>query len=201
MPANAKIIRGKGIISGGPPRKIEAGPISDAPCTADEIASLRQEVEDLRVRLRSIRSGGVPSRVVHVTKYSFSDDGLRVKIYVHFDQTLLDFREKTKLPPSLITGTAGIWSHFTASSAEVHVMTMVRKPFWAANDDAVVKHVLKLDMLVHEIIPSKCSCKVVAEKGRLVLSLRKADPKRPWQQVTQTRPPEPPEDPNGDSDD
>jgi hypothetical protein len=186
VPANAKTIRGDGIISGGPPQKIEppgSAVVSDDN-TDDEVEALRQEVEDLRLKLRANKPGGVPSRVVHVAKYSFCDDGPKVKIYVELEATLLTAREKCRSPPSLMTGTGGIWSNFTASSAEVHVITMCRKPFWAPNDDAVIKHILKLEPLVHDITPGRCACKVVEEKGRIVLSLRKADPEKIWRQVT-----------------
>ena len=79
-----------------------------------------------------------------ITKYAFSDEGAKAKLYIDVDRSLL---QSSATQTSRVMSVAGCWVEFSELSVDFQLVSPVRNPFWAPDTDAVIKHVLKLDLL------------------------------------------------------
>jgi len=135
IPVDAKIITGPGLVAGGPPQRL-SGPDG----AIDEIRRL------------SPVSKNVPSQptqeAVGLKEYSWSDEGMQVKVYVPCEC----------LPAGATEGL--ITSKFDQASLRLEIATLPVRFF-------------KLDKISKDIVPEGCKVRVNAAKGKITITLSK----------------------------
>ena len=171
VPEDAKTISGEGLThTGQGPRRLDgaAATAGDAPDDAS-MEGLRQELARLRARLvdnRVRRPEAVPLK-----KYAFADGEGTCKIYIDFALGELRARRTEEDGSARHCLDAGVVASF--ERRRVRVVVVVPN---AAGDDSRREFAVNLAC---DIVPKHCSYKFVAEKNRVVVSLRKAEAV-PW---------------------
>ncbi|CAH0366594.1 unnamed protein product [Pelagomonas calceolata] len=172
VPEDAKTISGEGLThTGQGPRRLDgaAATVADAP--ADEsMEGLRAEVARLRARLADAARVRRPE-TSPLKKYAFADGEETCKIYIEFAAGELRARRTEEDGSARHCLDAGVVASF--ERRRVRVVVVVPD---AAGDDSRREFAVNLAC---DIVPKHCSYKVVAEKNRVVVSLRKAEAV-PW---------------------
>ena len=176
MPDNAKIISGAGITTGCGPQRLdpEHGEAAEASSPAAGDAALRAEIDRLKSRVSAMaqrRATETP-----LTKYSFSDSKDNVKVYVEVPPTALHSRKTSDDGDVRNCSDAGIVARFQRRSFTL----VIAKPSVDTAVDSVERYKLDISNLRYDVVPAKCTYKLVAEKGRVVVTLRKADVLNEW---------------------
>ena len=171
VPEDAKTISGEGLThTGQGPRRLDgdAATADDAP-DDQSMEGLRQEVARLRARLADKRVRR--PETVPLKKYAFADGGETCKIYIEFAAGELRARRTGEDGSARHCLDAGVVASF--ERRRVRVVVVVPD---AAGDDSRREFAVNLAC---DIVPKHCSYKVVPEKNRVVVSLRKAEAV-PW---------------------
>ncbi|KAH8076662.1 hypothetical protein JL721_680 [Aureococcus anophagefferens] len=176
VPDNAKIISGAGITTGCGPQRLdpEHGEAAEASSPAAGDAALRAEIDRLKSRVSAMaqrRATETP-----LTKYSFSDSKDNVKVYVEVPPTALHSRKTSDDGDVRNCSDAGIVARFQRRSFTL----VIAKPSVDTAVDSVERYKLDISNLRYDVVPAKCTYKLVAEKGRVVVALRKADVLNEW---------------------
>ena len=170
VPEDAKTISGEGLThTGQGPRRLD-GDAATKPPTADSVDALRAEVARLRARLADAARGRRPE-AVPLKKYAFADGEETCKIYIEFAAGQLRARRTEEDGSARHCLDAGVVASF--ERRRVRVVVVVPD---AAGDDSRREFAVNLAC---DIVPKHCSYKVVPEKHRVVVSLRKAEAV-PW---------------------
>ena len=172
VPEDAKTISGEGLThTGQGPRRLDgaAATADDAP-DGESMEGLRQEVARLRARLADAARVRRPE-AVPLKKYAFADGEETCKIYIEFAAGELRSRRTEEDGSARHCLDAGVVASF--ERRRVRVVVVVPD---AAGDDSRREFAVNLAC---DIVPKHCSYKVVAEKNRVVVSLRKAEAV-PW---------------------
>ena len=172
VPEDAKTISGEGLThTGQGPRRLDgaAATADDAP-DGESMEGLRQEVARLRARLADAARVRRPE-TSPLRKYAFADGEETCKIYIEFAAGELRSRRTEEDGSSRNCLDAGVVASF--ERRRVRVVVVVPN---AAGDDSRREFAVNLAC---DIVPKHCSYKVVAEKNRVVVSLRKAEAV-PW---------------------
>ena len=156
--------------TGQGPRRLDgaAATAGDAPDDAS-MEGLRQEVARLRARLADARVRRPETSPLK--KYAFADGEETCKIYIDFAAGELRARRTEGDGSARHCLDAGVVASF--ERRRVRVVVVVPN---AAGDDSRREFAVNLAC---DIVPKHCSYKVVAEKNRVVVSLRKAEAV-PW---------------------
>jgi len=141
IPADAKIITGPGLVAGGPPQKL-SGPDG----AIDEIR--RKDPANSNAGKNAESQQEPTKEAIGLKEYSWSDDGMQVKVYVPCDCLPAGATE------SLIS------SKFEKRSFRLEIATRPVRFF-------------KLDKLSKDIVPEGCKVRVNAAKGKITISLSK----------------------------
>ena len=170
VPEDAKTISGEGLThTGQGPRRLDgAAATADTPDGAS-MEGLRQEVARLRARLADKRIRRPETSPLK--KYAFADGEETCKIYIEFAAGELRARRTEEDGSARHCLDAGVVASF--ERRRVRVVVVVPD---AAGDDSRREFAVNLAC---DIVPKHCSYKVVAEKNRVVVSLRKAEAV-PW---------------------
>jgi hypothetical protein len=171
VPEDAKTISGEGLThTGEGPRRLDgdAATVADAP-DDESMEGLRQEVARLRARLADARVRRPETSPLK--KYAFADGEETCKIYIEFAAGQLRARRTEEDGSARHCLDAGVVASF--ERRRVRVVVVVPN---AAGDDSRREFAVNLAC---DIVPKHCSYKVVAEKNRVVVSLRKAEAV-PW---------------------
>ena len=172
VPEDAKTISGEGLThTGQGPRRLDgaAATADDAP-DGESMEGLRQEVARLRARLADAARVRRPE-TVPLKKYAFADGEETCKIYIDFAAGELRARRTEEDGSARHCLDAGAVALF--ERRRVRVVVVVPN---AAGDDSRREFSVNLAC---DIVPKHCSYKVVPEKHRVVVSLRKAEAV-PW---------------------
>ena len=170
VPEDAKTISGEGLThTGQGPRRLD-GAAATEPSAADSVDALRAEVARLRARLADAARVRRPE-TVPLKKYAFADGEETCKIYIEFAAGELRARRTEEDGSARHCLDAGVVASF--ERRRVRVVVVVPD---AAGDDSRREFSVNLAC---DIVPKHCSYKVVAEKNRVVVSLRKAEAV-PW---------------------
>ena len=170
VPEDAKTISGEGLThTGQGPRRLD-GDAATAPPAADSVDALQAEMARLRARLADAARVRRPE-TLPLKKYAFADGEVTCKIYVDFALGELRARRTEEDGSARHCLDAGVVASF--ERRRVRVVVVVPD---AAGDDSRREFAVNLAC---DIVPKHCSYKVVAEKNRVVVSLRKAEAV-PW---------------------
>ena len=172
VPEDAKTISGEGLThTGQGPRRLDgaAATADDAP-DDQSMEGLRAEVARLRARLADAARVRRPE-TVPLKKYAFADGEETCKIYIDFAAGELRARRTEEDGSARHCLDAGVVASF--ERRRVRVVVVVPD---AAGDDSRREFAVNLAC---DIVPKHCPYKVVAEKNRVVVSLRKAEAV-PW---------------------
>ena len=172
VPEDAKTISGEGLThTGQGPRRLDgaAATAGDAP-DDESMEGLRQELARLRARLADAARVRRPE-TSPLKKYAFADGEETCKIYIEFAAGELRARRTDEDGSARHCLDAGVVASF--ERRRVRVVVVVPD---AAGDDSRREFAVNLAC---DIVPKHCSYKVVAEKNRVVVSLRKAEAV-PW---------------------
>ena len=171
VPEDAKTISGEGLThTGQGPRRLDgaAATAGDAP-DDESMEGLRAEVARLRARLADARVRR--PETVPLKKYAFADGEETCKIYIEFAAGELRARRTEEDGSSRNCLDAGVVACFERRRVKIVVVTPV-----TSGDDVRQEFAVSLAC---DIVPKHCSYKVVPEKHRVVVSLRKAEAV-PW---------------------
>ena len=170
VPEDAKTISGEGLThTGQGPRRLD-GDAATAPPAADSVDALQAEMARLRARLADAARVRRPE-TLPLKKYAFADGEATCKIYIDFAAGQLRARRTEEDGSARHCLDAGVVASF--ERRRVRVVVVVPD---AAGDDSRREFAVNLAC---DIVPKHCSYKVVAEKNRVVVSLRKAEAV-PW---------------------
>ena len=170
VPEDAKTISGEGLThTGQGPRRLDGDAATVVP-DDESTEGLRQEVARLRARLADAARVRRPE-TVPLKKYAFADGEETCKIYIEFAAGELRARRTEEDGSSRNCLDAGVVASFERRRVKIVVLTPA-----TSGDD--VRHEFAVS-LACDIVPKHCSYKVVAEKNRVVVSLRKAEAV-PW---------------------
>ena len=170
VPEDAKTISGEGLThTGQGPRRLD-GDAATEPPAADSVDALQAEMARLRARLADAARVRRPE-TVPLKKYAFADGEETCKIYIEFAAGELRARRTEEDGSSRNCLDAGVVASFERRRVKIVVLTPA-----TSGDD--VRHEFAVS-LACDIVPKHCSYKVVAEKNRVVVSLRKAEAV-PW---------------------
>ena len=170
VPEDAKTISGEGLThTGEGPRRLD-GDAATAPPAADSVDALQAEMARLRARLADAARVRRPE-TLPLKKYAFADGEGTCKIYIDFAAGQLRMRRTEEDGSARHCLDAGVVASF--ERRRVRVVVVVPN---AAGDDSRREFAVNLAC---DIVPKHCSYKVVAEKNRVVVSLRKAEAV-PW---------------------
>ena len=171
VPEDAKTISGEGLThTGQGPRRLDGDAATAGDVPDDEsMEGLRQEVARLRARLADTR--GRRPETSPLKKYAFADGEETCKIYIEFAAGELRARRTEEDGSARHCLDAGVVASF--ERRRVRVVVVVPN---AAGDDSRREFAVNLAC---DIVPKHCSYKVVPEKHRVVVSLRKAEAV-PW---------------------
>ena len=170
VPEDAKTISGEGLThTGQGPRRLD-GDAATAPPTADSVDALQAEMARLRARLADAARVRRPE-TLPLKKYAFADGEGTCKIYIDFAAGQLRARRTEEDGSARHCLDAGVVASF--ERRRVRVVVVVPD---AAGDDSRREFAVNLAC---DIVPKHCSYKVVPEKHRVVVSLRKAEAV-PW---------------------
>jgi hypothetical protein len=169
VPEDAKTISGEGLThTGQGPRRLD-GDAATEPPAADSVDALQAEMARLRARLANTR--GRRPETSPLKKYAFADGEATCKIYIEFAAGELRARRTEEDGSARHCLDAGVVASF--ERRRVRVVVVVPD---AAGDDSRREFAVNLAC---DIVPKHCSYKVVPEKHRVVVSLRKAEAV-PW---------------------
>ncbi len=170
VPEDAKTISGEGLThTGQGPRRLD-GNAGTEPPAADSVDALQAEMARLRARLADAARVRRPE-AVPLKKYAFADGEETCKIYIEFAAGELRSRRTEEDGSARHCLDAGVVASF--ERRRVRVVVVVPD---AEGDDSRREFAVNLAC---DIVPKHCSYKVVAEKNRVVVSLRKAEAV-PW---------------------
>ena len=170
VPEDAKTISGEGLThTGQGPRRLD-GDAATAPPAADSVDALQAEMARLRARLADAARVRRPE-TLPLKKYAFADGEETCKIYIDFAAGELRSRRTEEDGSARHCLDAGVVASF--ERRRVRVVVVVPN---AEGDDSRREFAVSLAC---DIVPKHCSYKVVAEKNRVVVSLRKAEAV-PW---------------------
>ena len=172
VPEDAKTIRGEGLThTGQGPRRLDgaAATAGDAP-DDESMEGLRQELARLRARLADAARVRRPE-TSPLKKYAFADGEETCKIYIEFAAGELRARRTEEDGSARHCLDAGVVASFERRRVRVVVVVPT-----AEGDDSRREFAVNLAC---DIVPKHCSYKVVPEKHRVVVSLRKAEAV-PW---------------------
>ena len=172
VPEDAKTISGEGLThTGQGPRRLDgAAATADVAPDDESMEGLRQEVARLRARLADAARVRRPE-TSPLKKYAFADGEETCKIYIEFEAGDLRARRTEEDGSARHCLDAGVVASF--ERRRVRVVVVVPN---AEGDDSRREFAVNLAC---DIVPKHCSYKVVAEKNRVVVSLRKAEAV-PW---------------------
>jgi hypothetical protein len=172
VPEDAKTISGEGLThTGQGPRRLDGdGDATTVVPDNESMEGLRQEVARLRARLADAARVRRPE-TSPLKKYAFADGEETCKIYIEFAAGELRARRTEEDGSARHCLDAGVVASF--ERRRVRVVVVVPD---AAGDDSRREFAVNLAC---DIVPKHCSYKVVAEKNRVVVSLRKAEAV-PW---------------------
>ena len=170
VPEDAKTISGEGLThTGQGPRRLD-GNAGTEPPAADSVDALQAEMARLRARLADAARVRRPE-TLPLKKYAFADGEETCKIYIEFAAGELRARRTDEDGSARHCLDAGVVAYF--ERRRVRVVVVVPD---AAGDDSRREFAVNLAC---DIVPKHCSYKVLAEKNRVVVSLRKAEAV-PW---------------------
>ena len=170
VPEDAKTISGEGLThTGQGPRRLDGAAATEPPA-ADSVDALQAEMARLRARLADAARVRRPE-TLPLKKYAFADGEGTCKIYIDFALGELRARRTEEDGSARHCLDAGVVASF--ERRRVRVVVVVPN---AAGDDSRREFAVNLAC---DIVPKHCSYKVVAEKNRVVVSLRKAEAV-PW---------------------
>ncbi|CAE7395056.1 unnamed protein product [Symbiodinium natans] len=180
VPDHAKVRAGPGLVTGGAPVKLGAdGQPKDAGypgsehdgegAQAEVVAELRRRVEELEGQLMQVRASARP-----ITQFSFSDEGVKCKVYVDVEKDILE--RQTVEEGVCTTHEAAVVVSFFERSCSIRVAVP------GADGLAVERRALTL-VGDSDLVLEKCSYKVDRSKGRITISFYKKDEKKRWQSV------------------
>ena len=170
VPEDAKTISGEGLThTGQGPRRLDGAAATAGEPDDESMEGLRAEVARLRARLADARVRRPETSPLK--KYAFADGEETCKIYIEFAAGDLRARRTEEDGSSRNCLDAGVVASF--ERRRVRVVVVVPN---AAGDDSRREFAVNLAC---DIVPKHCSYKVVAEKNRVVVSLRKAEAV-PW---------------------
>ena len=170
VPEDAKTISGEGLThTGQGPRRLDGAAATEPPA-ADLVDALQAEMARLRARLADAARVRRPE-TLPLKKYAFADGEETCKIYIEFAAGELRSRRTEEDGSARHCLDAGVVASF--ERRRVRVVVVVPD---AAGDDSRREFAVNLAC---DIVPKHCSYKVVAEKNRVVVSLRKAEAV-PW---------------------
>ena len=165
VPEDAKTISGEGLThTGEGPRRLDGAAATEPPA-ADSVDALQAEMALLRARLAEARVRRPETSPLK--KYAFADGEATCKIYIDFAAGELRARRTEEDGSARHCLDAGVVASF--ERRRVRVVVVVPN---AAGDDSRREFAVNLAC---DIVPKHCSYKVVAEKNRVVVSLRKAE--------------------------
>lgn len=184
VPQDAKVRSGPGLVTGGPPRKIEpatgqelggGGSGSDEDAAANEaMAELRNQIAKLEKELIDARGGGVG----RISKYSWVDEEAKVKVYLEVGPAL--GQSNVERPDNAVLhAESGVTVQFSGRACEVNVFTPVTEDPMAAP-----RRLAASVTTPHEVLPAKCTYRVDREKGKITLVFRKRTETKAWSKVT-----------------
>ena len=170
VPEDAKTISGEGLThTGEGPRRLDGAAATEPPA-ADSVDALQAEMARLRARLADAARVRRPE-TLPLKKYAFADGEETCKIYIDFAAGELRARRTKEDGSARHCLDAGVVASF--ERRRVRVVVVVPD---AEGDDSRREFAVNLAC---DIVPKHCSYKVVAEKNRVVVSLRKAEAV-PW---------------------
>jgi len=170
VPEDAKTISGEGLThTGEGPRRLDGAAATEPPA-ADSVDALQAEMARLRARLADAARVRRPE-TSPLKKYAFADGEATCKIYIDFAAGQLRARRTDEDGSARHCLDAGVVASF--ERRRVRVVVVVPN---AEGDDSRQEFAVNLAC---DIVPKHCSYKVVAEKNRVVVSLRKAEAV-PW---------------------
>ena len=171
VPEDAKTISGEGLThTGQGPRRLDGAAATAGEPDDESMEGLRAEVARLRARLADAARVRRPE-TSPLKKYAFADGEETCKIYIEFAAGDLRARRTEEDGSARHCLDAGAVASF--ERRRVRVVVVVPD---AAGDDSRREFAVNLAC---DIVPKHCSYKVVAEKNRVVVSLRKAEAV-PW---------------------
>ena len=169
VPEDAKTISGEGLThTGQGPRRLDGAAATEPPA-ADSVDALQAEMARLRARLAEARVRRPETSPLK--KYAFADGEGTCKVYIEFGAGELRARRTDEDGAARHCLDAGVVASF--ERRRVRVVVVVPD---AAGDDSRREFAVNLAC---DIVPKHCSYKVVPEKHRVVVSLRKAEAV-PW---------------------
>ena len=167
VPEDAKTISGEGLThTGQGPRRLDGAAATTGEPDDESMEGLRQEVARLRARLADAARVRRPE-AVPLKKYAFADGEETCKIYIDFAAGQLRARRTDEDGSARHCLEAGVVASF--ERRRVRVVVVVPN---AEGDDSRREFAVNLAC---DIVPKHCSYKVVAEKNRVIVSLRKAE--------------------------
>ena len=170
VPEDAKTISGEGLThTGQGPRRLD-GDAATEPLTADSVDALQAEMARLRARLADAARVRRPE-TVPLKKYAFADGEATCKVYIDFAAGELRARRTEEDGSARHCLDAGVVASFERRRVKIVVVTPA-----TSGDDVRQEFAVSLAC---DIVPKHCSYKVVPEKNRVVVSLRKAEAV-PW---------------------
>ena len=170
VPEDAKTISGEGLThTGQGPRRLDGAAATEPPA-ADLVDALQAEMARLRARLADAARVRRPE-TLPLKKYAFADGEGTCKIYIDFAAGQLRMRRTEEDGSARYCLDAGVVASFERRRVRVVVVVPT-----AEGDDSRREFAVNLAC---DIVPKHCSYKVVPEKHRVVVSLRKAEAV-PW---------------------
>ena len=171
VPEDAKTISGEGLThTGQGPRRLDGAAATTGEPDDESMEGLRAEVARLRARLADMASVRRPE-TLPLKKYAFADGEGTCKIYIDFAAGQLRMRRTEEDGSARHCLDAGVVASFERRRVRVVVVVPT-----AEGDDSRREFAVNLAC---DIVPKHCSYKVVPEKHRVVVSLRKAEAV-PW---------------------
>ena len=176
IPSDAKVISGAGITTGRGPQRLDGGEALEVlQASPSGSAELHAEIDRLRSRLSALSQRSARSETP-LAKYSFSDSKDNVKVYVEVPPTALHSRKTSDDGEVRNCSDAGIVARFNKRSFTL----VIAKPSVDATVDSVERYKLDITNLRYDVVPAKCTYKLVPEKGKVIVTLRKDDVLNEW---------------------
>mmetsp|Transcript_112584 Transcript_112584/g.223812 ORF Transcript_112584/g.223812 Transcript_112584/m.223812 type:complete len:218 (-) Transcript_112584:126-779(-) len=178
VPANAMVRSGPGLVTGGAPVKLDPDgqPVTDQVSPAqDEIS--QEIIQQLRGRIEALEQEVAQQRSSSTTlsQFSFSDEGVKCKIYVEVGSEFLEQRQVTD----------GSVSHTEAAvNVSFHSRRCTMQVVGVGADGNVFAKRAATFCCESDIVPEQCSYKVDRAKGRVTLTLKKVSELKKWSKIT-----------------
>eukprot|EP00927_Polykrikos_kofoidii_P035511 TRINITY_DN30071_c0_g1_i1.p1 TRINITY_DN30071_c0_g1~~TRINITY_DN30071_c0_g1_i1.p1 ORF type:complete len:223 (+),score=51.80 TRINITY_DN30071_c0_g1_i1:91-759(+) len=177
VPENARVVSGPGLVVGGAPVLLgeDGQPVGASTSVNDEegtaqsevVTQLRSRVDALERELAQLRGGNRG-----LSRFSFSDEGPKCKVYVEVGEGLLERKEVTEAGPTYAEAAVAV--SFTEKTCVVRVFApMIGSETQTERRSATFA-------LESAVFPDKCTYKVDRLKGRVSLTLWKEDPEKKW---------------------